>query len=62
MLGAPDGVPYAIPADNKSYMRARVADIIIDALQSIGLRYPAPSDDDRAAFAAAREELVNGEM
>lgn len=52
---------YAIPADNKSYMRARVADIIIDALQSIGLRYPAPSDKDREEFAEARAELVNGE-
>ena len=48
---------YAIPADSKSYMRARVADIIIDALQSIGLRYPQPSDKDRAEFAEARAEL-----
>ncbi len=48
---------YAIPADNKSYMRARVADIIIDALQSIGLRYPQPSDDDREKFDTARAEL-----
>jgi PPK2 family polyphosphate:nucleotide phosphotransferase len=31
---------YAIPADDKPYMRARVADIIIDAMQSIGLQYP----------------------
>ncbi|MGI9248665.1 MAG: PPK2 family polyphosphate kinase [Woeseiaceae bacterium] len=49
---------YSIPADSKPYMRARVADIIIDALQSIGLRYPEPSDKDRAEFAAARAELV----
>ncbi len=48
---------YAIPADSKSYMQARVADIIIDTLQSIGLRYPAPSDEDRAEFAEARAEL-----
>ena len=48
---------YAIPADNKTYMRARVADVVIDALQSIGLRYPVPNEDDRAEFAAAREEL-----
>ena len=48
---------YAIPADNKPYMRARVADIIIDTLRSIGLRYPEPSDEERAEFAAAREEL-----
>ncbi len=48
---------YAIPADDKGYMRARVARIIIDTLQSIGLEYPAPSDDDLAEFAAARAEL-----
>jgi PPK2 family polyphosphate:nucleotide phosphotransferase len=48
---------YAIPADNKGYMRARVAEIIVDALQSIGLRYPQPSDEDRAEFAASRAEL-----
>jgi len=48
---------YAIPADNKSYMRARVADIIITALHGIGLEYPEPSAEDRAEFAAARKEL-----
>ncbi len=48
---------YAIPADNKGYMRARVANIIIDTLQSIGLEYPVPSDEDLAEFAAARAEL-----
>jgi PPK2 family polyphosphate:nucleotide phosphotransferase len=48
---------YAIPADDKPYMQARVAGIIIDALQSIGLEYPEPSDEDRAEFAQAREEL-----
>lgn len=49
---------YAIPADDKSYMQARVADIIIAALQSIGLRYPEPSADDRQEFLGAREELL----
>jgi len=48
---------YAIPADNKSYMQARVAEIIIDALQGIGLKYPKASDGDRAEFASARAEL-----
>jgi len=48
---------YAIPADDKPYMRARVAEIIIDALQGIGLRYPEPSSEDRSEFAAARAEL-----
>ena len=48
---------YAIPADDKPYMRARVADIIIDTLESIGLKYPEPSEKDRLAFAEARAEL-----
>jgi len=53
---------YAIPADDKPYMRARVADIIIDTLQSIGLQYPEPSDEDRAEFAEARRELCADDM
>ncbi len=48
---------YAIPADDKRYMRARVAEIIINSLKSIGLRYPEPSDEDRAEFAKSRAEL-----
>ena len=52
---------YAIPADNKPYMRARVAEIIINALESIGLRYPEPSEEDRVEFAAARRDLENGD-
>jgi hypothetical protein len=39
-------------------MQARVADIIIDTLQSIGLRYPEPSAEDRAEFAESRAELA----
>ena len=48
---------YAIPADDKPYMRARVADIIIDTMKSIGLRYPEPTAAEREEFAAVREEL-----
>lgn len=48
---------YAIPADDKRYMQARVAEIVIDALQKIGLKYPEPSAEDRAEFDAARAEL-----
>ena len=50
---------YAIPADSKPYMQARVAETIINALESIGLRYPEPSEEDRAAFVSARKELAN---
>jgi PPK2 family polyphosphate:nucleotide phosphotransferase len=48
---------YAIPADNKSYMRARVAEIINQTLQSFGLRYPEPTESDREEFAQSRAEL-----
>ena len=50
---------YAIPADSKPYMQARVAETIINALESIGLRYPEASEEDRAAFVSARQELEN---
>ena len=49
---------YAIPADDKRYMQARVAEIIIDTLENIGLRYPEPSDTDRMEFTEARSELI----
>lgn len=48
---------YAIPADDKPYMRARVAEIVIESLRGIGLRYPVPTEDDYAEFAQARSEL-----
>jgi hypothetical protein len=38
-------------------MRARVAEIIVQTLESIGLSYPEPTDADRVAFRAARREL-----
>lgn len=48
---------YAIPADNKPYMQARVAEIIIGALQHIGLEYPETSAEDMAIFEKCRDEL-----
>ena len=52
---------YAIPADDKPYMRARVADIIIKTMESIGLAYPEPTERERAEFAASRAELCSDE-
>ncbi|MDH4047403.1 MAG: polyphosphate kinase 2 family protein [Gammaproteobacteria bacterium] len=48
---------YAIPADSKSYMRARVSEIVVGALESATFRFPAPTPEDRALFDASREEL-----
>jgi len=50
---------YAIPADNKRYMRARVAKITINALQSLDMRYPEPSDANRQEFVEARAVLTD---
>jgi len=49
---------YAVPADNKAYARACVAEIIVDAMDSLGLAYPQPSAAERAQFAAARAKLL----
>lgn len=48
---------YAIPADDKDYMRARVAEIITKSLESIGLSYPQPSEEDLVEFAESRADL-----
>jgi PPK2 family polyphosphate:nucleotide phosphotransferase len=52
---------YAIPADNKPYMRARVAEIIVQTLAGIDLAYPQPSNEDRKEFEAARQKLSEPE-
>jgi len=49
---------YSIPADDKPYMRAVVAETIVKSLSSIGLEYPEPSDADKATFAAMRAQLA----
>lgn len=49
---------YAVPADNKPHMRACVAEIIVEALSSIGVEYPQASREDKAGFEQARAELA----
>lgn len=41
---------YAIPADDKDYMRLTVARIVVDSLKRLGLRYPEVAPEDRARF------------
>lgn len=48
---------YAIPADDKPYMRAAVAETIVATLEQFDLGFPEPTADDRVEFAAARELL-----
>ena len=48
---------YAIPADDKPYMRATIAEIIVDGLTRLGLRYPRPKEEDQAQFDIYRKQL-----
>ena len=48
---------YAIPADNKPYMRLSVARILNQALEHLDLRYPTLTSKQRAGLAASRKRL-----
>lgn len=48
---------YVIPADDKWYARAAIADIIVSRLEALGLEYPEISDEQRAEFAKLADEL-----
>ena len=50
---------HCIPADNKPYMRMRVAEVVVDALRAMKLEYPDVADEDLAAFSETREKLLN---
>ena len=49
---------FAIPADDKGYMRLAVATVIRDTLAAMDLRYPEVSDKERAALAEHRAALL----
>ena len=48
---------YAIPADNKPYMRACVADIVVRTLSQLGLEYPDPSPELKDKIGQIKKEL-----
>ena len=50
---------FAIPADNKRFMRATVAGIIADTLESLGSGYPKVTREAKAEFQRLREQLEN---
>ena len=52
---------YAIPADDKPFMRAAVADIVVRTLEGLDLAYPTVSDAERAELRALGEELASDE-
>jgi PPK2 family polyphosphate:nucleotide phosphotransferase len=49
---------YAVPADNKPFMRATVAEIVRKSLASLGNRYPELGPEDRKKLALLRETIV----
>ncbi|MFT5175320.1 MAG: PPK2 family polyphosphate:nucleotide phosphotransferase [Gammaproteobacteria bacterium] len=49
---------YAIPADNKHYMRATVAEIIVRTLTNLDPKYPRVSKKKQAELAQLREALL----
>jgi PPK2 family polyphosphate:nucleotide phosphotransferase len=49
---------YAIPADNKPYMRLQVAEIIVETLRSLNLQYPEVSNQKLEEFEEMRKLLV----
>jgi PPK2 family polyphosphate:nucleotide phosphotransferase len=49
---------YAIPADNKPFMRLEIARTIVQSLKSLDLQYPKVSPDDIAKFALHKEYLL----
>ena len=48
---------YAIPADDKDYMRMQVADIVVRNLEALDLSYPTMPADQRAALEKGRAAL-----
>jgi len=50
---------YAIPADDKPFMRATVADIVVRTLEGLDLAYPTVSDEERAELQALGKTLEN---
>ena len=51
---------YAIPADDKPFMRLAVSDVVCRTLSSLALAYPEVSADDRRELLEARKRLVSG--
>jgi PPK2 family polyphosphate:nucleotide phosphotransferase len=49
---------HVIPADHKWFTRAAVADIIISRLDSLDLKYPAVSNEQKDALLRSRKELT----
>jgi PPK2 family polyphosphate:nucleotide phosphotransferase len=49
---------YAIPADDKPFMRLQVAETVVSALEDLDLQYPTVSDKQLAKMEEARKQLL----
>ena len=50
---------YAIPADNKRFMRVAVAETIVSTLESLDMAYPTPPEKERKRFEEYRQRLLD---
>ena len=50
---------YAIPADNKPYMRYSVAKIIVKTMESMNLEYPRLDPEVEYKLECIRDSLLN---
>jgi len=48
---------YAIPADDKPFLRATVAEIVEESLSTLGLDYPEVDEEGRARLEAMRDRI-----
>ena len=53
----PEAPWYAVPADDKPYMRLTIAEILLDTLKSMKLTWPKPSKEDLAEMRRVKAEL-----
>ena len=54
---APEAPWFIVPADNKWFTRIIVVEAMIEALEALDLRIPAPTEAEEAALEAARRKL-----
>ena len=52
---------YAIPADSKPFARLQVAEIVVETLQAMELRYPEPDPEELAKLGEMRV-LLQGQL
>ena len=50
---------YCVPADNKPYMRYKVAEILVKSLESLNLSYPSVDKERRNELEKIKEELLD---